>query len=171
MKNDPRSSTQDLRDDNDLLVPLPKEKGWSGSDHLYLYQGFWWGVMAAQHFQACETDFILASTPKSGTTWLKALMFSIASRGCYTLSQNPLLTSNPHDLVPFLEKPGLIPNDFQSPRLFSTHIPFHSLPESIKNCVTRCRVVYLCRNPFDTFISDWHFLTKANPNSLDTILK
>ncbi|KAI8024957.1 Cytosolic sulfotransferase 15 [Camellia lanceoleosa] len=93
------------------LALLPKEKGWTGLD-LYLYQGFWCpsmhiqGVMSfQQHFKAQDTDLILATMPKSGTTWLKALTFAIANRHRYTntLSQPSLLTSNPHELIPFHE--------------------------------------------------------------------
>nr|GMD35760.1 flavonol 3-sulfotransferase-like [Ipomoea batatas] len=43
--------------------------------------------------------------PKSGTTWLKALVFSVVNRAKYNdgIMQHPLLTSNPHDLVPHLD--------------------------------------------------------------------
>ncbi|KAI3896819.1 hypothetical protein MKX03_028325 [Papaver bracteatum] len=44
-------------------------------------------------------------------------------------------------------------------RLIATHVPYPSLPESIKSCIN-CKVVYLCRNPKDNFISLWHFINK-----------
>ncbi|KAI8024954.1 Cytosolic sulfotransferase 15 [Camellia lanceoleosa] len=47
--------------------------------------------------------------------------------------------------------------------IFSTYIPYHSLPDSIKN--SSCRVVYLCRNPYDAFVSTWHFVNKARAES------
>ncbi|KAF7137444.1 hypothetical protein RHSIM_Rhsim07G0069500 [Rhododendron simsii] len=156
-----------------LLALLPKEKGWS-SPHLYLYNGFWCppahlpGIISAnRHFKAQDTDIILATLPKSGTTWLKALVFAITRRQHYALSQHPLLTSNPHDLVPFLHNVTLLNDDlpsFQPPRLFSTHLQYCSLHESIKS--SGCRIVHLCRNPHDTFISGWHFFKKARPNDL-----
>ncbi|KAL0447531.1 UNVERIFIED_CONTAM: Cytosolic sulfotransferase 15 [Sesamum latifolium] len=100
--------------------------------------------------------------PKSGTTWLKALIFSIANRNLFSIDQSPLLTSNPHTLVPFLEfkiyleqeNPDLehIPN----PRIFSTHMPFKILPDSIRE--SECRIIYTCRNPLDQFVSYYHFL-------------
>ncbi|KAI4332926.1 hypothetical protein L6164_017795 [Bauhinia variegata] len=42
-----------------------------------------------------------------------------------------------------------------SPRLFSTHVPYASLPKSMKE--SKCRVVYVCRNAFGTLVSLWHF--------------
>ncbi|CAL5377988.1 unnamed protein product [Camellia sinensis] len=194
MENTPgRESNPIIRDkqedchDNPLAL-LPKEKGWTGTD-LYLYQGFWCpsmhiqGVMSfQQHFKAQDTDLILATMPKSGTTWLKALTFAIANRHRYTktLSQHPLLTSNPHDLIPFHKinhsankdghQDGRIQSlsNFQS-GIFSTHMPYHSysLPDSIKT--SNCRIVHLCRNPYDSFVSAWHFFSKPRPESLEPL--
>uniref|UniRef100_A0A2N9F4N7 Sulfotransferase n=1 Tax=Fagus sylvatica TaxID=28930 RepID=A0A2N9F4N7_FAGSY len=161
----------------ELLLSLPKEKGWRTS-HLYKYQGFWCQASEIQsiisfqrHFQASETDVVLTTVPKSGTTWLKALAFAIVNRKRFPMSNNnhPLLTSNPHDLVPFFEYklydkhqlPDL--SNLPQPRIFGTHVPFPSLPTSIKK--SGCRVVYICRNPFDTFISSWHFINTVKPGS------
>ncbi|KAF5446025.1 hypothetical protein F2P56_031688 [Juglans regia] len=161
----------------ELLLSLPKEKGWRTS-HLYKYQGFWCQsreiestISFQRHFQARDTDVVLATVPKSGTTWLKALAFAIASRERFPIFSNnhPLLKFNPHDLVPFFEY-KIYANDqlpdlsnLPQPRLFGTHIPFASLPSSIKK--SSCRLVYICRNPFDTFISSWHFINKIKPPS------
>ena len=74
---------------SDQLATLPKEKGWI-TENLYKYQGFWHQskrrisvetVMAVQDtFKARSTDIYLATLPKSGTTWLKALAYSIVNR-------------------------------------------------------------------------------------------
>ncbi|PIA59983.1 hypothetical protein AQUCO_00400694v1 [Aquilegia coerulea] len=156
---------------HDLLESLPSEIG-STSDLLYLYNGFWYapedleGILAAQqHFQAQDTDIILVTTPKSGTTWLKSLVFSITNRKQYTVSDqiHPLLTTNPHGIVPFIEQiyydntnPDV--SHIPSPRLFATHVSYTMLPESIKT--TKCRIIYLCRNPKDIFVSMRHFGAK-----------
>ncbi|KAE8681616.1 Cytosolic sulfotransferase 15 [Hibiscus syriacus] len=82
---------------------------------------------------------------------------------------NPLLRLNPHDLVPFLEYKlyannlNLNLSNIPEPRIFGTHVPFGALQETIKG--SDCRVVYVCRNPFDTFISSWHYCRKLWPES------
>ncbi|XP_058226096.1 cytosolic sulfotransferase 13-like [Rhododendron vialii] len=155
----------------EIISTLPKGKGWI-ADELCLYEGFWYpatlglaGVMFAQeHFQARPDDVLLISTPKSGTTWLKAIIFAIMKRTCYTNSTHPLLTTNPHDCVPFFEfqlflKPPVADVDnLPSPRIFATHIPYTSLPKSIMD--SGCKIVYVCRDPKDVLISMWYFLAK-----------
>lgn len=166
---------------DEFLTSLPKEKGWR-TPNLFLFQGFWCqpkeirAIISMQnHFIAQDTDLILATIPKSGTTWLKALAFAIANRNKFSVHQNnknhPLLTHNPHELVPFLEyklyaDPNCLPDLslLPSPRLVATHMPFGALPDSIKT--SNCKVVYICRNPFDTFVSIWHYLVKIRPKSL-----
>lgn len=46
-------------------------------------------------------------------------------------------------------------NFITSPRLFAAHDPYTVLPESVKTM--KCRIIYLCRNPKDVFVSMWHF--------------
>ncbi|KEH33293.1 putative P-loop containing nucleoside triphosphate hydrolase [Medicago truncatula] len=167
----------------ELIQTLPLEKGWI-STHFHQYQGFWigtrilQGVLSCQkHFQALNTDILLVTTPKSGTTWLKALTFALINRKKYQNIHNfnhPLLTSNPHVLVPFLEvdlyyDKDYVPNlnSLSPPRLFATHIPYELLPKSVKE--SSCKVVYLCRDPKDTFASLWHFSNKVRSQSSGTL--
>lgn len=161
-----------------LILSLPRERGWR-TRFLYLYQNFWCQIAELQaihtlqsHFQARDSDVIVATIPKSGTTWLKALTFAIVNRKLFSpFSENhPLLSSNPHHLVPFFEynlytkysPPDL--SAFSDPRLFGTHIPFDAMPSSIKN--SNCKILYICRNPFDTFVSSWSFTNKIKPESM-----
>ncbi|XP_026450915.1 cytosolic sulfotransferase 12-like [Papaver somniferum] len=160
-----------------------------GDFAFYQHQGFWFYAKGIenvkdfqQNFKALDTDIVIATLPKAGTTWLKALALEIVNRSRYPSSttdhhhhhHHPLLTVSPHDLVPFIDfkhiyPPGYSHLDFtntsthdehESPsRLIGTHVPYPSLPESIKSCIN-CKVVYLCRNPKDNFISLWHFINK-----------
>ncbi|CAI9095108.1 OLC1v1030969C1 [Oldenlandia corymbosa var. corymbosa] len=146
---------------------------------LAQYKGFWFdapllqGTLTfRQHFQQQDSDIILATMPKSGTTWLKALVFSIVNRKTYPdLNNHPLLFHNPHRLVPFFEinlyKNGQIPdqdhiNAIPSPRIFATHIPYQCLPNTIleANNNSSCRIIYLCRNPLDAFTAMMHFVLR-----------
>ncbi|KAK3407672.1 hypothetical protein EUGRSUZ_J00073 [Eucalyptus grandis] len=161
------SEKHEQEDIDELIASLPQSKG-VVSRFQSLYQNFWCpdnvlpNVIAFQrHHQAKYNDIVLASEPKTGTTWLKALVFSIVNRSRFDISNTPLLTSNPHDLVLFLElqlyrsnpRPNL--DSLAEPRLFATHVPYPSLPECIKR--SGCRIIYICRNPLDTVVSAWHF--------------
>ncbi|KAJ4705452.1 Sulfotransferase [Melia azedarach] len=113
---------------------------------------------AQENFRAKPDDIFLCSFPKSGTTWLKALSFATATRTRFHNSENPLLTKSPHDCIPFLEvyfnkNPTML--ESLDPPLWSTHIPYSSLPKSIID--SGCKIVYICRDPKDAFVSLWHF--------------
>ncbi|KAF9686310.1 hypothetical protein SADUNF_Sadunf03G0145500 [Salix dunnii] len=153
-----------------LVAGLPSEENWDGSP-LYFYKGVWYPAFAIrgaisfqQHFIARDTDIILASMPKSGTTWLKALTFSVVNRNIYSPTETPLLTTLPHDLVPFFEVdlyakhqlPDL--EQLPSPRIFSSHSHYETLPPSIRG--SGCKIVYICRNPLDQLVSAFHFFHK-----------
>ncbi|KAL2898158.1 Cytosolic sulfotransferase 15 [Bienertia sinuspersici] len=143
---------------------------------INLYEGFWCPLLEPTiafqaHFQARDTDIILSSLPKTGTTWLKSLLFAIVNRKRFSdISHHPLQTQNSHELVLQLEAKvykkinGSQPDfsELPSPRLFATHIPYLSLPKSVKD--SQCRVIYVCRNPLDTFISSWHFYRQLKVN-------
>ncbi|KAF2620866.1 hypothetical protein F2Q68_00040752 [Brassica cretica] len=164
-----------LREDNlteetkTLISSLPSNKDFLGM--LYNYQGCWYypntllGVLNFQKgFKPQETDIVIASFPKSGTTWLKALTVALLERSKNSSSDvpHPLQSDNPHGLVPFLETnlylnsstPDL--TKFSSPRLFSTHMPLHTLQAPFKDS-SPCKIVYVCRDVKDVLVSLWHF--------------
>uniref|UniRef100_A0A0D9XNY0 Sulfotransferase n=1 Tax=Leersia perrieri TaxID=77586 RepID=A0A0D9XNY0_9ORYZ len=113
-------------------------------------------MVIKRHLTARATDIFLVTFPKSGTTWIKALLYSALHHGT-----DELAVRNPHQLVPFLESQlfinDRIPNlsSLPAPRLLMTHIPSQSLPDSVT--ASGSKVVYLCRDPNDCFISLWHF--------------
>ncbi|XP_030516472.2 cytosolic sulfotransferase 12-like [Rhodamnia argentea] len=179
----PPDHLRDLREDDmpqafkDLVSSLPSEEDWV-INTLRLYQGFWFpsrllnGIFNCQnHFQAHPSDILLVTNPKSGTTWLTAILFALLNRAKYSNSnsqrRHPLLTQNSHDLVLHLEHKLYLQQEnpdlsaLASPRLFVTHLPYSSLPQSVSD--SKCKLVYLVRNPKDTFISMWHFFNKMRP--------
>ncbi|CAL9165729.1 unnamed protein product [Musa hybrid cultivar] len=159
-----------------LVSALPSVDSGNGKP-IFCYDG-WYGllsgiigtIVAQKYFKARATDVLVATIPKSGTTWMKALVFSTVNRGSCVDSRHALESYNPHEYVPFLEHQiytnNRVPDlsKLPPPRLFATHIPFQSLPASVTE--SGCRVVYVCRSPKDNFISLWHFnnrfRTKAN---------
>ncbi|XP_021731981.1 cytosolic sulfotransferase 15-like [Chenopodium quinoa] len=153
-----------------LKNSLPKEL-WFAGYPLYFYQGFWAPKLECitafqNHFEAQDTDIFATSFRKVGTTWLKSLVFAISDRANHPPSKSPLLTHNPHELVPQFEsniyRKSKSPNlsTIKSPRLFGTHVPFLSLPSSIKD--SKSKIIYIFRNPFDTFVSSWLFYQKTD---------
>ncbi|EEF43350.1 cytosolic sulfotransferase 16 [Ricinus communis] len=165
-----------LKHYNEILPTLPKSKGW-WFDHLLQYKGFWLssdvaikGLMFLQdhHFISKPDDIVLATYPKCGTTWLRALIFATINRTSYDFATHPLLTSNPQDFVPFLEgyvfqDPSVLEN-LPLPRLLSTHLPYSLFPESITAATASgSRFVYICRDPKDVLVSKWHFAQKLRP--------
>ncbi|KAJ8756259.1 hypothetical protein K2173_025071 [Erythroxylum novogranatense] len=152
------------------LDQLPREFYWGTLD-IHKFEGFWYHpqvldpLMAMRrHFQARDDDIILASSMKTGTTWLKALCYCIMEDKKDSTSDDLLLKYHPHDCVPSLEtkiyednmKPDL--TGMPSPRLFHTHLPYQSLPNTVTK--SSCKVVYITRDAKDTFVSMWHHNNK-----------
>ncbi|PWA63276.1 P-loop containing nucleoside triphosphate hydrolase [Artemisia annua] len=173
----------------DKVSALPKI-----NNAICKYEGFWYAhgfwltgtnanfsveaIMDLQdEFQALPTDVFLASHAKAGTTWLKALSFAISNRTKFKISNDscathPLLTTTPHDYVPFIETESFLNNPSYANGLMATHMSYTSLPKSIINF--GCRIVYICRNPKDVFISYWHFVNKVKDefsNPMDDVFE
>ncbi|OMP07902.1 hypothetical protein COLO4_06954 [Corchorus olitorius] len=172
----------------DLLEQLPQESFWDKP--LYQWDGFWYrayhleAAMAFRsQFRPLQDDVFLASPMKTGTTWLKALCFSIlqrqldvdddddpipesqAKKKIVDDEEDPLAKNHPAFYVKtlevqvFTEKPPPDLSGMKSPRLFHTHLPYSALPDSI-NKSSNCKIVYIARNPKDTLVSMWHFFNK-----------
>ncbi|KAL6855861.1 hypothetical protein ACP4OV_018663 [Aristida adscensionis] len=158
----------------DLVSALPRKE--QSILELRLYQGFWlpahWvpgTVVFQRRFTPRPDDVVLASYPKCGTTWLKALAFAVMARGAHVPSapDHPLRRLNPHDCIPFIDEIFAAGEEAKlerlpSPRLMNTHLPHTLLPETVTT--GGCRVVYVCRDPKDMVVSLWHFLRRAQPD-------
>ncbi|CAM0870990.1 unnamed protein product [Alopecurus aequalis] len=175
------------REDDHITITPPEEYGdiistlasinYLGSWVHYQYQGGWVlhqripGVLSfQQRFTPRSGDVLIASAPKCGTTWLKALSFATMARAAYppNAGDHPLLRLNPHECVPFLDdlfsaghhgKLEALP----SPRLMNTHMQHSQLPSSVAHNVD-CKIVYVCREPKDMLVSLWHFGKSISPN-------
>ncbi|KAL6903729.1 hypothetical protein ACP4OV_004542 [Aristida adscensionis] len=157
-----------------LVSSLPSSNGLA-FNRLYRHEQGWHSIQAAvvgamvadACFTARPTDIVVASAPKSGTTWTKALLYATVHRREHpagAATDHPFNSLGPHECVKILEMQlytcNRIPNldKLPDPRLFSTHLPFASLPRSI--APSGCRIVYVCRDPKDAFVSTWSFATK-----------
>uniref|UniRef100_A0ACD5WRM9 Uncharacterized protein n=1 Tax=Avena sativa TaxID=4498 RepID=A0ACD5WRM9_AVESA len=156
----------------DFIFTLPTREGWSTP--LVQYNKYWHRAQILNEilqvqdtFKPRGDDIIMVTQPKSGTTWLKALTFTITGRARLSFSDHPLLTRHPHQLVPFIEIPdhdhtshARLLDTLPSPRLLATHLPLSSLLDMSPG---RCssRMIYLSRNPKDTLVSRWHFEHKV----------
>jgi hypothetical protein len=137
------------------------DDGWQGS--LPLMVG---ALVADACFTARPSDIVVATLPKTGTTWIKALLYSTVLRREHPVGSpdHPLNSLGPHECIKFFEfqlyTKNKIPDleEMSDPRLFATHIPFVSLPRSVLS--SSCKIVYVCRDPKDTVISLWSFLNK-----------
>ncbi|WCJ39228.1 Cytosolic sulfotransferase 6 [Euphorbia peplus] len=153
-----------------MISKFPQEESWKVSVNLYKYQDFWYydfvliGILLFQKkFVPQPADIFLATTPKSGTTWLKALVFAIQTRTRYINGdsddhESPLLSKNPHQVVPSIEYGysfGIKRDRFLATH---THVPFQSLPNSILH--SDSKIIYLCRDPKDVLVSQFHFTCK-----------
>lgn len=116
-------------------------------------------------FVPTPEDILLASFPKSGTTWLKALAFATLHRADHPprAADHPLRRLNPHGCVKFLELDLGLPA--QDPKggasgVLATHLPYSLLGRRITAEESGCRIVYICRDPKDTLVSTWLYIKK-----------
>ncbi|KAM7250105.1 hypothetical protein ACFE04_021988 [Oxalis oulophora] len=173
-KEDEEEIARSFEEYSVFISSLPKEKTLVNDEMVICeYKGTWFfsngfgleGLLWMQdHFNPKPTDIFLMTYPKCGTTWLKALVYSIVKRTQFDFSTHPLLTYNPHELVPFLEVdlfgrlPIGDPDIMPSPRILASHLPYNLLPKLILD--SGCKMVSMSRDPKDTVVSKWHFLNK-----------
>ncbi|KAJ1272850.1 hypothetical protein BS78_06G234000 [Paspalum vaginatum] len=162
----------------EMVASLPQGSHGILNPSLRQYRGFWLPdavlldlprVHASYEKSPAPADILLASLPKSGTTWLKALAFATARRSLHSPFDgvhHPLLSSSsPHACVKFIETLRFLEDDGTDteprPRLMSTHLPYSLLPRRARaggsGSGSGCRIVYIARDPKDTLVSLWHF--------------
>jgi len=157
--------------------------------HAYIIADYVWpGVtMSAQRVKDIrkiefdETDIVIASYPKSGTTWMAELVSALNYNG----NTEELCMLRQDERVPWLELDSeywwikcfyqwkrlfgdghdILPKDNRchAPgtkyRLCFTHLPLELLPKSVLN--GKCKLIYVARNPKDNAVSFYHFHTMA----------
>ncbi|KAM6301521.1 sulfotransferase 1 family member D1-like [Aegotheles albertisi] len=139
-----------------------------GSLHgMPLYKLFIEGWPRVETFQARADDLLIATYPKSGTTWLSEILDMIYQDGSVEKCRRDAI----YNRVPFLEMTvPKMPSGVEqlektpSPRLVKTHLPVHLLPTSFWD--KGCKVIYMARNPKDVVISYYYFyqMAKMHPD-------
>lgn len=99
-------------------------------------------------FQPASTDVLIATFPKSGTTWLQQIIHALRTRGSMDFSEITLA-------VPWIELAFDLGIDLEAPqaaepRAFKTHLTWQEIPKG-------GRYVCMVRNPKDVLVSMYHF--------------
>jgi len=147
-------------------------------------EGFWIEVdtipavkVLQREFQPLQDDIFLASLPRTGTTWCKALLHTIVqvckedtNFGASVEDRNPhflvrtMETHLSHSTAEHQQCDVSIFSKFPSPRVLHTHLPFSLLPPPVRS--SACKIVYIARNPRDVSVSRWKFFNKLHEHGL-----
>ncbi|KAB7504294.1 Sulfotransferase family cytosolic 1B member 1 [Armadillidium nasatum] len=130
---------------------------------LYRYKGFIFpgeiilsGILQElPKFQFRENDVIVASFPKSGTTWVQEIVYMLT----HNLEKSDDSSEVLETRFPYLEYPypGIKSIAKQKgQRHIKTHLPATILPPSFVS--SGAKLIYITRNPKDTIVSYWHFV-------------
>ncbi|NWU73406.1 ST2B1 Sulfotransferase, partial [Pterocles burchelli] len=124
----------------------------------------------AATFPFRPSDVLIATYPKSGTTWMQEILTLLLSRG----DAQPAKTIPNWERAPWLEQIYFrdMLRDTATPRLITTHLPARVLAPTLQR--TKPKVIYVARNPKDVVVSFYHFHRLArflpDPGSFDAFL-
>ncbi len=116
-----------------------------------------------------QSDVILVSFPKCGSTWIKQVVKLIANNG--------VESGITHDeVIPWIERMTLEEiQSMPSPRFFKSHLPYQLMPGGGDPANTKAKYIYVIRNPKDLAVSSFFFQQKFLPpnrtKSLDDFLR
>ena len=103
-------------------------------------------------FKPRADDIFIATYPKCGTTWMSQILHGLRSNGDMQFSE--ITEVVPWDVLAL--DCGQNVNDEQNftPRLFKSHETFYDIAKNDP----MCRYIFVCRDPFDAFVSFYNFL-------------
>ncbi|XP_061226336.1 sulfotransferase 1A1-like isoform X2 [Neopsephotus bourkii] len=119
------------------------------------------------------TDVVIATYPKSGTTWMQEILTLLFSHGDVL----PAKTIPNWERAPWLEQVYFREalqdlQDTAACRLITTHLPARILAPALQH--SKAKVIYVARNPKDVAVSFYHFHRLAkflpDPGSFDSFL-
>ena len=116
------------------------------------------------HFQALESDVLITTAPKAGTTWMQQILYQMRSGGNTDFD-------NIDSVVPWLERPRRdkswrqVLDDYDTlprPRLFKTHCTAEQTPG-----IGTARIILTVRDPRDCCVSFYHHLINMTDSARD----
>ncbi|XP_022056993.2 sulfotransferase family 5A, member 1 [Acanthochromis polyacanthus] len=132
-----------------------KFQGISFPGHLHTKDSLEFAV----NFLFKDTDVLIVSYPKSGTTWMQEIVTLVSSRGDPQFSRTiPNWTR-----APWLEHyycAAVLKASPPERRTITTHLPFHLLGPALQG--SKAKIIYVSRNPKDVAVSFYHFHKMAN---------
>ncbi|GFR06282.1 hypothetical protein TNCT_693711 [Trichonephila clavata] len=108
-----------------------------------------------------DGDIIIASYPKTGTTWLTYIVMQIVSKG----EMYPDFDDCLYKYSPFLEAAGIsVLDKMEKPRIYKHHCPYNMVQKNSK-----AKYLYSYRRPEDTVVSYYHFVSsfESTPPGFD----
>ncbi|XP_065272615.1 sulfotransferase 2B1-like [Emys orbicularis] len=124
----------------------------------------------ASSFQFRDSDVVIVTYPKSGTTWMQEILTLIHSKG----DLEPAKTIPNWARAPWLEHTYFkdLLQETRGPRLITTHLPCQVLAPALRK--SKAKVIYMARNPKDVAVSFYHFHKMAkflpDPGSFEDFL-
>ncbi|XP_031350290.1 sulfotransferase 1E1-like isoform X2 [Photinus pyralis] len=137
-----------------------------GEDGTRMREGYRDYATAIENFEIRDDDIIVATFPKSGTTWTQEMVWLV--KNCNNLEGS---SADIHQRFPMLEGCTLqFPcktehwlrdsieylNQIKNQRFIKTHLPCSLLPNDIKYHRKTPKIIYVVRNPKDVCISYYH---------------
>ncbi|GIX99567.1 hypothetical protein CEXT_201201, partial [Caerostris extrusa] len=106
-----------------------------------------------------DGDIIIASYPKTGTTWLQYIVLQITSKGESFPSCNDILDK----IAPFMEMTGTaVIDNLKGLRMYNHHYPYNRVKKNPKS-----KYLYIYRHPEDTIVSSHHFFSDVRQEKID----
>lgn len=121
--------------------------------HKFFHETILRGVFS---YQPHPDNLFVVTYPKSGTTWIQPLVFSILNKG------DPPKTRVEFSLAsPFLELMGVeVAEEMPRPGVLKTHLPFDRVPYS-----DNAKYIYVARNPYDICVSFYYHMKGFTPKT------
>lgn len=158
----------------DFLDPFCENYVLFGEEETSLGDNYLKFVEVIDNFEIRDSDVIVASYPKAGTTWTQEMVWLIGNDLDFEGAKEHLDKRFPHfelctvvDFQKMKDKLGATRPDFvgdslnfiknlSGVRYIKTHLPYCLLPKQILNGLKKPKIIYVMRDPKDVCVSYYH---------------